>query len=86
MDNYLITRKGLICCEIDTCHELLGTEIIVSSLPDPLDPIETIAILSTLTSQDKVGPSSMEGIVDELTATMELPKVRLFLFCIVYIR
>jgi superfamily II RNA helicase/uncharacterized membrane protein YgcG len=74
MNNYRITRKGLICCEINTCHELLGTEIIFSSLLDPLDPIEAVAILSALIFQEKVDPSSMEGIVDELTPNMEIAK------------
>jgi superfamily II RNA helicase len=83
MNNNLITRKGLICCEINTCHELLGTEIIFSSLLDPLGPIEAVAFLSALIFQEKVDPSLMEGIVDELTPNMKLPKVRLLLFCIV---
>jgi antiviral helicase SKI2 len=70
-------RKGLICCEINTCHELLGTEIILSSLLHPLDPIEAVAILSALIFQEKVEPSSMEGIVDELTPNMEIAKVEI---------
>jgi antiviral helicase SKI2 len=74
MNNYLITSKGLICCEINTCHELLGTEIISSSFLDPLDRLEAVTILSALIFQEKVDSSSMEGIVDELAPNMEIVK------------
>jgi superfamily II RNA helicase len=73
MNNYLISRKGLICYQISTCHEVLGTEIIFSSFLDPLDPAEAVAILSSLIFQEKVDPS-MEGQVEEFTPNMEIAK------------
>ena len=38
---------------MNTCDELLATEMIFNNILEPLDPAETVAILSALICQDK---------------------------------
>eukprot|EP00599_Poterioochromonas_sp_BG-1_P015484 CAMPEP_0173158050 /NCGR_PEP_ID=MMETSP1105-20130129/16054_1 /TAXON_ID=2985 /ORGANISM="Ochromonas sp., Strain BG-1" /LENGTH=477 /DNA_ID=CAMNT_0014075761 /DNA_START=295 /DNA_END=1728 /DNA_ORIENTATION=- len=68
--NDVITIKGLVCCELNACNELLGTEILYHHLLDLLEPAEAMAMLSCLVFQEK--NTSGESIL--LSPTMEIVK------------
>lgn len=60
--------KGRVACEINTCDEILATEIIFNNILEPLNPPETVAILSALVCQEKSNDSPA------LTTRMEIAK------------
>ena len=53
VDPFGITLKGRVACEINTCDELLVTEIIFSDILEQLNPPECVGILSALVCQEK---------------------------------
>eukprot|EP01040_Poterioochromonas_malhamensis_P007703 gene7704-8318_t len=61
----VITKKGRVCCELNTCDELLGTEILFHNILEPLNPPEAVAILSALIFQEK------NDVEETLTTRME---------------
>ena len=46
-----VTLKGRVACEINTCDELLATEMLFSNLLEPLNPPEAASLLSALVFQ-----------------------------------
>jgi superfamily II RNA helicase len=64
----VITSKGRVCCELNTCDELLGTEILFNNILEPLTPEEAVAMLSALVFQEK------NEVDDLLTPNMEEAK------------
>jgi antiviral helicase SKI2 len=48
-----VLLKGRVACEINTCHELLVTEMIFNNILEPLTPPEAAALLSALVFQEK---------------------------------
>jgi antiviral helicase SKI2 len=67
-DSDTVTMKGRVACEINTCDEILATEIIFNNILEPLNPPETVAILSALVCQEK--PNDTQP----LTSRMEIAK------------
>jgi antiviral helicase SKI2 len=63
--------KGRVACEINTCEELIATELIFENVLEPLNPPEAVAILSALVFQEKGHEP------EPLTARMEEAKQRL---------
>jgi superfamily II RNA helicase len=63
-----ITTKGRVACEINTCDELLGTEILFHNVLEPLNPPEAVAMLSALVFQEK------NDVNDALTSRMEMAR------------
>ncbi|KAH9256112.1 hypothetical protein BASA81_005888 [Batrachochytrium salamandrivorans] len=61
-----VELKGRVACEINTCDELLLTELIFDNLFDELDPAECCALLSCLVLQGKC-----EDQVDAPTSGLE---------------
>jgi hypothetical protein len=61
----VITKKGRVCCELNTCDELLGTEMLFHNILEPLNPPEAVAILSALIFQEK------NDVEEVLTTRME---------------
>lgn len=82
-----ITLKGRVACELNTCDELLGAEILFSNLLDPLNPPEAVAMLSALVFQEKnnneepltsrmeVAKATMMDILAKINKLQELEKV-----------
>ena len=64
-DSNVITKKGRVCCELNTCDELLGTELLFHNVLEPLNPPEAAAILSALIFQEK------NDVEEVLTTRME---------------
>jgi len=60
--------KGRVACEINTCDEILASEIIFNNILEPLNPPETAAILSALVCQEK------SKDMQTLTTRMEIAK------------
>jgi superfamily II RNA helicase len=48
-----VTLKGRVACEMNTCDELMATELIFNNVLEPLNPPEAAAILSALVFQEK---------------------------------
>lgn len=51
--NESVLLKGRVACEVNTCEELLITEIVFEGLLNDLDPPEFVAVLSGLVWQEK---------------------------------
>ena len=64
----VITNKGRVACELNTCDELLGTEILFNNILEPLSAEEAVAMLSALVFQEK------NDVDDVLTVNMETAK------------
>lgn len=60
-----VTLKGRVACEMNTCNELVASEMIFSNVLEPLTPTETAAVLSALVFQEKSDDST------KLTSRME---------------
>ena len=60
-----VTLKGRVACEMNTCNELVASEMIFSNVLEPLTPTETAAVLSALVFQEKFDDST------KLTSRME---------------
>lgn len=63
-----ITTKGRVACEMNSCEELLGTEMLFHNVLEPLNPPEAAAMLSALVFQEKTEN------VDALTSRMEVAR------------
>jgi antiviral helicase SKI2 len=59
----LVKMKGRVACEIQSCDELLATEMIFRGMLSSLKPEEAIALISSLVFQDK---SECEADIPEL--------------------
>ncbi len=75
-DCKVITQKGRAACELNSCDELLGTEILFNNILEPLNPPEAAAMLAALVFQEKVDgedalTSRMEAAKTEMTAILE---------------
>ena len=46
-----VTLKGRVACEMNTCDELLATEILFFNVLEPLNPPEVASFLSALVFQ-----------------------------------
>ena len=67
----IVTLKGRVACEMNTCDELLATEAIFANLLEPLNPPEAAAILSAFIFQEKSDEQQ------QLTTRMESAKKQL---------
>ena len=67
----IVTLKGRVACEMNTCDELLATEAIFGNLLEPLNPPEAAAILSAFIFQEKSDEEQ------QLTSRMEIAKKQL---------
>jgi antiviral helicase SKI2 len=56
-----IMIKGRVACEINTCDELVATEMVFEGLLSNLTPEETAAVLSSLVFQDSRGDQDIDS-------------------------
>ena len=61
----MVNLKGRVACEVNTCDELLLTEIVFEDVLSPLEPEEAVSVLSALVFQEKTQDAPM------LTPTLE---------------
>lgn len=50
-DSSTVSLKGRVACEMNTCDELLATEVLFQNILDPLNPPEIAALLSAFVFQ-----------------------------------
>lgn len=65
-ENETVNIKGRVACEVNTCDELIATELVFEGVLNDLDPPEIVAALSSLVFQEK----SDEGLDIELPETL----------------
>ena len=70
-DGDTVTLKGRVACEMNTCNELVASEMIFSNVLEALTPTETAAVLSALVFQEKSDDSS------KLTSRMEVARAQM---------
>ena len=54
-ESQVVQLKGRVACEVNTCEELLLTEMVFENVLAPLDPAEIAGLLSVLVCQEKSG-------------------------------
>ena len=52
-ENEAVCVKGRVACEVNTCEELIVTEMVFEGILNDLDPTEIVAALSALVYQEK---------------------------------
>jgi superfamily II RNA helicase len=65
-----VLLKGSVACEMNTCNEVLASEIIFSNVLEPLNPPEIAGLLAALVCQEK----DKQGNLIKLTSRMEIAK------------
>ena len=65
-ENETVNVKGRVACEVNTCDELVATELVFEGILNELEPPEIVAALSSLVFQEKSD--------DDLGADLELPE------------
>ena len=63
--NETVCTKGRVACEVNTCDELIVTELVFEGVLNDLDPAEIVAALSALVYQEKNSDNDVD---------MELPE------------
>jgi len=70
----VVTLKGRIACEMNTCDELIATEMIFNNVLEPLNPPEVVAVLAALVFQEKAAAND----ATPLTPRMEKAKEEMY--------
>lgn len=65
-----VTLKGRVACEMNTCDELVATEMIFNNILEPLNPPEAAALLSALVFQEKSDDSPLTSRLEEAREQM----------------
>ena len=52
-ENETVCVKGRVACEVNTCEELIATEMVFEGILNDLEPEEIVAVLSALIYQEK---------------------------------
>ena len=64
-ENETVAVKGRVACEVNTCDELIVTEMVFEGILNDLDPTEIVAALSALIYQQKSGDEEFDIEVPE---------------------
>ncbi len=64
-DNDTVCVKGRVACEVNTCEEIIVTELIFEGILTDLEPREIVALLSALIFQEKVTDSELDSELPE---------------------
>ena len=70
-DSDTVTLKGRVACEMNTCDELIASEMIFGNVLEPLTPPEAAAVLSAFVFQEKTED------IPRLTSRMEVAREQL---------
>jgi len=68
-ENETVSVKGRVACEVNTCDELIATEMVFEGILNDLDPYEIVAALSSLVFQDKSGEEELDVELPEALRT-----------------
>jgi len=60
-DSQVVQLKGRAACEVNTCEELLLTEMVFDNVLEPLEPAEIAGLLSVFVCQEKSGKEEGGG-------------------------
>jgi antiviral helicase SKI2 len=58
-----VTMKGRVASEMNTCDELLATEMVLDNILEPLNPPEAAAILSALVFQVRYSCHTVKAVL-----------------------
>jgi antiviral helicase SKI2 len=64
-DNETVCVKGRVACEVNTCPELIATEMVFEGVLNELEPAEIVAALSALVYQEKSGNDEFDSELPE---------------------
>lgn len=64
-DNDTVYVKGRVACEVNTCEEIIITELIFEGILNELEPQEIVALLSALIFQEKSTESELDSELPE---------------------
>lgn len=64
-DNETVCVKGRVACEVNTCEELIVTEMVFEGLLNDLEPEEIVAVLSALVYQEKSNDAELDAELPE---------------------
>jgi len=67
-----VTLKGRVACEMNTCDELIATEMIFNNVLEPLNPPEAAALLSSLVFQEKADDIPLTSRLEEAREHMKV--------------
>jgi superfamily II RNA helicase len=74
----VVQLKGRVACEVNTCEELLLTELIFDNVLEPLEPAEIAGLLSSLVcqekSQDTPSVNVTPGLKEACTRIMDIAR------------
>lgn len=59
--NEIVCVKGRVACEVNTCEEILVTEMVFEGLFNDLEPEEVVAVLSALVYQEKNSEEELDS-------------------------
>jgi antiviral helicase SKI2 len=68
-ENETVSVKGRVACEVNTCDELIATEMVFEGILNDLEPAEIVAALSSLVFQDKSGEEELDVELPETLRT-----------------
>jgi len=67
--NETVCTKGRVACEVNTCEELIVTEMVFEGVLNDLDPAEIVAALSALVFQEKSSDNEFDTELPEQLVT-----------------
>lgn len=67
--NETVCTKGRVACEVNTCEELIVTEMVFEGVLNDLDPAEIVAALSALVFQEKNSDDDFDTELPEQLVT-----------------
>jgi antiviral helicase SKI2 len=74
-ENDTVCIKGRVACEVNTCEELIVTELVFGGLLNNLSPAELAAVLSALVFQEKTNEDELSSdLPQNILDTCELMK------------
>ena len=68
-ENETVCVKGRVACEVNTCDELIATEMVFEGLLNDFEPTEIVAVLSALVYQQKSSDEDFDSELPEKLVT-----------------
>lgn len=69
--NDTVQTKGRVACEVNTCEEIIVTEMIFEGILNELEPSEIVAVLSALIFQEKTSEIESDELPERLRSACE---------------
>ena len=64
-ENEAVTVKGRVACEVNTCEEIIATEMVFEGILNELEPAEIVAALSAMVYQQKSDDEEFDSEMPE---------------------